>query len=350
MEPSENVPEIDARERDADSADPAREPTRSRPIRWWLCLLIGAAAAGLGLLPWLVTGMRLPLQNLWATADLPDAYPLVLLPFSQYFLSTIAALLIVGAAFAGIAGRATRARQRRFGVAWMLVGLLIVHVAAIVQTTLVVRDGLQDRVESDLYLAALVGIAVLANLIGVLVMLLVAAAPRGGAVIGLAIAAVLSSAWLGLLLIPEPAFAGPAAEPALFVLRWLPAVLVGAAIGWAGVGTAGRAVASVVALLILWVGPALITAVSYAAGSRVLLRRPDELLDAAAEVFRSAVTMPEVVVPPLVVAVVVAVIGIVARALVRRGRATGPSSGAASAEATADGAPATSVTDPTPTD
>lgn len=331
MEPYENVPATEATDT-TEATEPGRGRaasdrggTASRPVRWWLCLLVGAAAAVVGLLPWLVGGMRLPLQNLWATDDLPDAYPLVLLPFSQYFLSTIAALLIVGAAFAGIAARATRSLQRRFGVAWVLVGLLVVQVTAIVQTTVAVRDGLQDRFESDLYLAALVAVAVLANLIGAFVMILIAAAPRAGAVIGLAIAAVLSSTWLGGLLIPEPAFAGPEAGPALFVLRWLPAVLVGAAIAWGGLGTVGRVIAAAVALVVLWIGPALITAVTYAAGSRVLLREPEGLLDAALGVFRSAVTMPELVVPPLVVAVVVAAAGLVLRRLVRRGRREGRS-------------------------
>lgn|GEM_PF-473563 len=307
-----------------DPDDGVADDTRSRPLRWWLCLLIGAAAATIGLLPWLVGGMRLPLQNLWATDALPDEYPLVLLPFNQYFLSQIASLLIVGAALAGIAARATRARRRRSGVAWILIGLLAVQVASIVQTTVVVRDGLQDRFESDLYLAALVAVAVIANLIGIAVMLLVAAAPRAGAVIGLAVAAVLSSSWLGGLLLPDPALGGPAPEPVLFVLRWLPAVLVGAAIAWGGVGTAGRVIGALVALAVLWVGPAIITAVTNAAGSRVLARRPEEMMAYASGVFESASTRPELVLPPLVVAIVVALIGLTGRVVVQRRRAPSP--------------------------
>ncbi|WP_400993597.1 hypothetical protein [Agromyces sp. GXQ0307] len=316
-------PDDTATEPDRSTAAPTEpETARSRPLAWWLCLPIGAAAAAIGLLPWLVAGMRLPLQNLWATDALPDEYPLVLLPFSQYFLTRTAALLIIGAAIAGIAARATRSRQRRFGVAWMLVGLLAVQVTAIVQTTMVVREGLQERVESDLYLAALVAIAVLANLIGVLVMLLVAAAPRAGAIIGFAIAAVLAPSWLGGLLLPDPVTAGPGADTVLLVLRWLPAVLVGAAIAWGGIGSVGRVIAAIVALVVLWIGPALITAVSNAAGSRVLARHPDEMLDQAVGVFRAASTMPELVVPPLVVAILVAAVGLVGRLLVRRTRAS----------------------------
>ncbi|MFC9917808.1 hypothetical protein [Agromyces binzhouensis] len=325
MEPDDTATE--PREAERETRDPeegAAAAAPPRPLRWWLCLLIGAAAGAVGLLPWLLDGMRLPLQNLWATDAQPDEYPLALLPFSQYFLTRIAALLIVGAAIAGIAARATRSRQRRSGVAWMLVGLLAVQVTAVVQSTMVVRGGLEDRFESDLYLAALVAVAVLANLIGVAVMILVGAAPRAGAVIGLAVAAVLSSSWLGGLVLPDPAVGGPAPEPVLFVLRWLPAVLVGAAIAWGGIGTVGRVIAAVVALAVLWIGPALITAVSNAAGSRVLARRPDEMIEYAVGVFRSASTLPELVVPPLVVAVVVAVGGLVGRLVVRRRRSSTP--------------------------
>ncbi|WP_353827489.1 hypothetical protein [Agromyces sp. SYSU T0242] len=314
-------------------------PVAARPLRWWLCLLIGAAAGVVGLLPWLLEGMRLPLQNLWATDTPPDEYPLVLLPFNQYFLSQLAALLVAGGAAAGIAARATRNHRRPSGVVWTLLGLLVVQVAAIAQTATVVRDGLAARAESALYLVALVATAALALLVGVGVMLLVAATPRAGAVIGLAVAAVLAPSWLGGLLLPDPAL-GVDAEPALLVLRWLPAVLVGAAIAWGGIGTIGRVAAALAALAVLWIGPALITAVSSAAGSRVLARHPQEMLDYAVEVFRSATTRPEVFVPPLVVAVVVAAIGLLGRNAARRVRRTrsalGPSASGAAVGTTTD--------------
>ncbi|BDZ53548.1 hypothetical protein [Agromyces marinus] len=307
MEPSE--PES--------SAEP--DETGPRPIRWWLCLPIGAAAAALGLLPWVLSGMRLPLQNLWATDTPPESYPLVLLPFSQYALSIIAALLIVGSAFAGVAARATRPVRRRPGTAWMLLGLLAVQVFAIAQTATVVRDGLEERPESTLYLAALVGIATLAVFVGLVVMLLVAAAPPGGAVIGLAITAVLTPGWVRLLLIHDLfPVVDPASAQVLDLLRWLPAVLVGAAIAWAGVASVGRVLGALVALAVLWIGPALITAVSNAASSRVLARDPVEMLDYAGDVFRAAVTDPSLALPPIIVAVVVAVLGLLGKLIVGR--------------------------------
>jgi hypothetical protein len=102
--------------------------------------------------------------------------------------------------------------------------------------------------------------------------------------------------------------------------------------------------AAIVALAMLWIGPALITAVSYAAGSRVLARHPEEMIEAAVDVFRSASTTPEVVVPPLVVAVVVAALGLVGRLVVRRGRASAGSAVPEPERASADGAAA--VSDP----
>jgi hypothetical protein len=69
----------------------------SRPINTWKWLGIGAASAVVGLLPWIITGMRLPLQNLWGTNTLPEAMPIGLLPFNQYAIPLIAGILVVGA-------------------------------------------------------------------------------------------------------------------------------------------------------------------------------------------------------------------------------------------------------------
>ncbi|GAA1789821.1 hypothetical protein [Agromyces lapidis] len=287
------------------------------PLPRWPFILIGVAAAVIGLLPWLVTGMRLPLQNLWASDTMPENMPLVLLPFSQYRLSVIASLLVVGAAAAGITARALRGRSPHGGFALLLFGVLLVDVVAIVQTATIVGAGLRDDTWSQIYLTAVLAVAILALLVAVLVLWLIARAPRAGAVIGLAIAAVLVSGWLHLLLAPEPAFAG---EPAWLwtAVRWVPAVLVGAAIAWGGVGTIGRVIAALASLAILWIGPALITAVSAAAGTRVLAREPAEMLDYGRRVFELALTDPALVVPPLVVAVCVAGVGLIGRALLGR--------------------------------
>ncbi|WP_022888634.1 hypothetical protein [Agromyces italicus] len=295
----------------------ASTPPPSATLPRWPFILIGVAAAAIGLLPWLITGMRLPLQNLWASETMPDDMPLVLLPFSQYRLSMIASLLVVGAAAAGITARSLRDRSPRGGFALLLSGVLLVDVVAIVQTATVVAAGLRDDTWSQFYLAAVLAVAVLALGVAVLVLWLIARAPRAGAMMGLAVAAVLISGWLHPLLAPDPVFTG---EPAWLwaAVRWVPSVLVGAAIAWGGVGTVGRVAAALASLVILWVGPALITAVSAAAGTRVLAREPAEMLDYARRVFGMALTDPALVVPPLVVAVCVAGVGLVGRALLGR--------------------------------
>lgn len=297
----------------------------ARPLRAWIPPLLGVVAAIAGLLPWLVTGMRLPLQNLWATETLPEDMPIVLLPFSQYALSLIAALLITGAAAAGLAARALRPRMPRGGALATFAGLLATQVIAAVQTAVVVQDGLDpDRAASDLYFAAGLGVVVLSVLVAAVVFWLIAAAPRAGALIGMSIGAVVFAPWLSTLLIPRGSIPPSWLVTVANQVGWIvPAALVGLAIAWCGVGTVGRIVAAVASLALLWVGPALITGVTNAAGSRVLANSPADMVDYAVEVTRMALFLPELALPPIAVAVAVAIGGLVVRR--SRARSTGGS-------------------------
>lgn len=300
------------------------DAAQARPLRAWILPLIGVAAAAAGLVPWLVTGMRLPLQNLWATETLPEDMPIALLPFSQYALSLIAALLVTGAAAAGIAARALRARMPPGGVLATFAGLLATQVIAAAQTAVVVRNGLDPvRTAADLYFAGVLGVIVLSILVGALVFRLVAVAPRAGALVGLAIAAVAFGPWLNRLLIPFSSLPTDWQVAVVGMTRWVPAILVGAAIAWCGVGTVGRVVAAVASLALLWIGPALITGVTSAAGSRVLASSPADMLDYAVQVTRMALFLPEVALPPIALAVAVAIGGLVVRRW--RARSTGGS-------------------------
>lgn len=299
---------------------------------------IGAGGAVVGLLPWLATGARLPLQNLAAASG--TDMPLALLPFSQYFLTAIVALLVVGSAAAGIAGRALAGRRPRYGMLALVAGTLVVQLIAAVQSTLTTRSLLEPSSQTTLYTGAIVAVIVVSLLVGTLVLLLIARAAVPGAVIALSLAAIVSAAWLGtalrevLLLAPYET-----TQPVQTVLRWMPAVLVGAAIAWGGFRTAGRIAAAIVSLAALWIGPAFFTAVSNAAGSRVLAAYPGEMLDYGVGVFFAALTTPEIVVPPLVVALLVGAAGAAITALVRRRgdrRAPTPADGAGDARGTAD--------------
>ena len=296
-----------------------RQAPRLLPV--WLCLVVGAGTATAGLLPWLVTGLRLPLQNLWAAQTRPEQMPLVLLPFSQYAIILLIGVLVPGGVAAGLLARAVRAHLSRWGAAAVLAGALAVQVLALVQTTRVVRAGLQDRSESLLYLAVLVCVATLSVVVGVLAGILVAGAPPAAAVVGLSVGALALGPWLRGLLVPFGTVdVAPATIALVSALRWVPPVLVGAAVAWSGLRTVGRVAAAVVGLLLVWLVPALTTAISSSAGSRVLAHRPTEMARYAAEVLVAAATTPALVLPPLVVTVLVAGAGILGRGLRARRR------------------------------
>lgn len=295
---------------DATPVAPGHAPVRQ--VDWWVGLLVGVAAAVLGLLPWIVSGMRLPLQNLWAADTLPARMPLAFLPLSQYTVVSIVALLVVGPAAAGILVRATRARWNE-PVLWALVaGVLVVQLVAAVQAVVVVYGGLQERLESAFYAVALALVVLVGIVLGAVVLVLVSRSPRAGALVGLALASPLGALWLAMLLTPQGSglLVGGFASG---IVRWLPAVFVGVAIAWCGVRTPGRIVAAPVSLALLWLIPVLITSMTAAVGSRVLADRPDDMIDYAAGVFRMAALAAEVSLPPLILGIVVAVLGLVLR-------------------------------------
>jgi len=275
-----------------------RTPTDARVIL--LAIGLGVAAVLVGLAPWLLTGARLPLQNLWAApvveADgvtaAPESMPVSLLPFSQYALTLQASLLITGSAVAGLVARAAGARRSRGAVIAVLAGTVGAQSVALVQSSVTVTGGLADRVESVVYLGAVVGAAVAGIAFGVVVLLLIARARRGAAVVGLAVGAIALAQWGYALVYPPFSLVTENVAVADSVLRWLPAVLVAAAIVWAGVSTIGRAVGAAVALIALWVGPAAITAVSNVAGSRVYASYPFETVEIAGSIFTSALASP----------------------------------------------------------
>ncbi|MBX0301256.1 hypothetical protein K2F54_14875 [Cryobacterium sp. 1639] len=106
----------------------------------------------------------------------------------------------------------------------------------------------------------------------------------------------------------------------LGLLLWLPAILCGVAIAWCGVATAGRAAAAITAIAVVVVGPAFATAVSAAAGTRMLARNPDEMIDYAAAVFRQVLLTPHLTLRPLIGTVVVALLGLALVAVRQRVR------------------------------
>ena len=283
-------------------------------------LLAGTAAAIAGLVPWLITGMRLPVQNLWASTVFPGQMPVALLPFSQYALTLIVALIVVGSAIAGVVGRSSRAQHPRFAVVSLVVSVAVVQVAALVQTTVTVMHGLRDTLASSLYLAALVIGTAVSITVGLVLLVLIARAPAAGVVVALSIAAIALESWLDALVLP---FGVATTEPnfvLLAAIRWVPALVVGIAVVWAGIQSIDRVIAAIIGLLVLWIAPAAVTAVSSAAGSRVLAAHPAEMLDYGSQVFVSALGVAGDPLSLLVVAMVVMVLGLGARGAMGRWR------------------------------
>jgi uncharacterized membrane protein len=99
------------------------------------------------------------------------------------------------------------------------------------------------------------------------------------------------------------------------VLRWLPAVIVGLALGFCGVRPARRIAVWLVVLAALWVTPALLTALQYGLGMRVLNGDVKEMASAASQVFPLALATE---VTPVLAAIVIAVVVVISRTLMQR--------------------------------
>ncbi|MEQ6897669.1 hypothetical protein [Microbacterium sp. KR10-403] len=281
-----------------------------KPLAAGWGVLLGALAAVFGLIPWLITGMRLPLQNLWATSTLD--MPIALLPFSQYELTPIAAFLVVGAAVAGLLVRVGRGRMPRARA--VIAGVAAVQLIALAQTSIVVLTGLQRGREATLYFVAVFAWSALSFLVGMLALWLILHRARAAALLGLTVGAVAVEPWLRALIMPFGTITpSPLQLWAAGAAGWVGAVLVGAAIAWCGLATRGRIVAAIGLLLILALLPNAVHAVASAAGTRVYARDPARMLEFARSVFTTELGIPFLTVQPLLLAVAVAAVGLVAR-------------------------------------
>lgn len=165
-----------------------------------LALVGGAVVAYLvGALPWLLTGLRLPISSAWPTV-LPDDVVRVPLPFGEYQLTALAAVGVVGLSAAAGLARALR-HPAWVGVVGGVVSLLI----ALGLSYAAVADLLAPRREAELLLAGLVG----TGLLGILVGALVGIALRPGTWLGAIVVGALvvaAHAWLIDLLVGDVAY------------------------------------------------------------------------------------------------------------------------------------------------
>lgn len=245
--------------------------------------------AVVALLPWWVTGARLPLQNLWAVDALPDEMPIALLPFSQYALPALVGLPVMGAALGGLIIRVSHRGPDRRAAVWAALGSVAVQLAAVVQTLIVVNRGLVNDGRASLYVMAVTVVIVIGVVVGVLTLWWLGASRRPLATVALTLGALALPTWLEVLLAPLGSVPTDATWSFLSALRWVVPVLVGLALAWCGITRKACVVAWFGSLVLIWIVPAALTGLSYAAGSRVLLASdPMEAVTAGVEVFGQA--------------------------------------------------------------
>lgn len=281
----------------------------------WAYPLAGMGAVVIGLLPWLLTGMRLPWEHLWAAAGMPPESPVMLIPLNQYYLMTVAVMVIPAGALAGTVARGAPPELRRRSGDLTALGLVVAVAAAGVQSGLAYAGvGAGEGVGVDLVL--LLAWLVVCGTGAVVILMFLARSTRAGASVGAAIAAPGVGGWISAVMAP-----GMVTSSALVSsgdLRWMPAVLVGVALAWCGLRSFGRFAAWALSLVMLWVVPAVLIGIGAAAGHATatgLLDRIGAALDVLGYSLR-----PEIAGPPLIVAAGLGVLGTVVLLLVEKFR------------------------------
>ncbi|MEU4383708.1 hypothetical protein [Promicromonospora sp. NPDC023805] len=234
-------------------------PPASRSRSSWAvaAVLVGAGAALVGLLPWLLTGMRLPLQNLWASPTLPEDMPVALLPFNQYMVLSLIGMLVVPGVIAGLAARWWPWPNPRRTATLATAGLAAVQVVATVQTLLTVVPGLRAGTASQIYVAAITAAVVVSLGVCVAVCGMLARGSVPTVVLAACVGSIAVGHWL-------TAFFAVGNTPTFLALlihhggQYAPAVLTGLALAWCGWKPARRLLVWIAALLLLWVGTAVL--------------------------------------------------------------------------------------------
>jgi hypothetical protein len=296
---------------------PPRQTKRTPAKDAALGSLLGILAGLLGLAPWLITGARLPLQNLWGAEVLPDQMPVSLLPLSQYKLTALVALLTAGGAIAGLALRIWQPARRRL-VAWCAAsGVLAVQITAAAQSFMVLDGGLTGGTLARIYFAGLLAGTVASITAGLVAFLLLRSNPRALAALGAGLVAVPFTSWAVLWLV---GFVGqtnlPAAVPS--AARWVPALIVGCALAWCGLRPARRGVVWLADLALLWVVPALFTSVSYVLGTRVLAGDLQEMLLMSRQILAATLGPAGGALPTILLALAIATAGVGIRSVAAR--------------------------------
>lgn len=294
--------------------------TRSRHVAPTASALAGVGAAVIALLPWLVTGMPLPLRGIVGVYTAPEHAPVALLPLSHYYLVESVAMVLVGSALAGVTIRVAALRGTALNARYVSIGTVAVQAIALAQSATVIRDGLQPTSQAEMYFFALVvGVLVaIAAGVGVLVGLARGSAPA--TTIAATAGALALGPWIATVVLPiEGDWTHGASLSTLQLGTTLsaltPLLIVGAVAGWCGVATGRRAAATATAFIALWTVPKLVMAFGYAVSSHTHFLDPQHMWSAGSRFFIDLLLSAAAVQQLFIAAVVALLVAIVLRSL-----------------------------------
>ncbi len=237
--------------------------------------------AAIGLAPWLLTGARLPLQNLWADQSDYNSMPHALLPWSQYAITQLWGALVVGWLVAGAAwslGRGPHAHRSRRASA---VGVLAVQLLAVCQTVVTVAPRLVPGSWSVAYMAALLAVCIAAGIVGLVTFWLVTSDSSARVVVGWCLSGPSIAWWFASLWYPLIYTGAQTTSAAHTVVLVVPGLVTAGVVARVGVRGGLREAATWWALVlgigVAWLLRAGLAGVQAAVGSRALLRHPLDL-------------------------------------------------------------------------
>ena len=268
-------------------APPIRSMRSRRSTRQPPGLLIGVLAGLVALLPRLLGAVMAPLQEQWFGPLAPREDTFSLLPLGRFDVHLIVAIAVAGAVCAALALRSRgtplpRTRRRAMaGLGAVLAGC-VVESFAVLALGGAGSVGVATRHAARYFWALLAGTLVVFGLaLGLLWWLTSPCVVRR--TIAWALAAIPLAVWaMGLLLALAPS--GRLGALPWWLMRWLPAVIVGAALVRCGVRPLRRLVGWVAALAVLLFVPALMVGVTATPGLTRVLRNPAEIVGYAGRV------------------------------------------------------------------
>lgn len=301
----------DLRGPDAPMLNRAVAPRKVLPA-WAAFVTAGLAFWVVGFLPWIVSGMHLDQSSAWSFYRIEN--PVVALPFGEYRFPHLLVGAVVGGGAALAVALLARPEVRRPRLL-AAAGLVVTFAVALGQTLLVVRSGLEPRIEARALLVGLVVAAVGFALVGLVAGLLVASGRGWGWLLGGATIASVLGFWVGMMSESLGPATGGAVAGVARSAPWVTGAALGVVLAVFGLRPAARLVGWVLALAIAWLAQPAMNALVYGTnlGTRGSATGADlrEAADAARDVFVQSLGLDAHPLGPYALALVVGGIGAV---------------------------------------